>query len=124
MHVQIGEVLCRYEVEKKLAVEREDYDTAKEKKEQVDRIRQQVYDQLGIHGLLSGGGGRGGVGVLKRSTEKSGYHPRVRNPPFTALSTASTVLSVLEESRDGENELNKLLSLHTQCNISSDPVNF
>ena len=30
--LQIGEVLCRYEVEKKLAVEREDYDTAKERK--------------------------------------------------------------------------------------------
>ncbi len=30
--LQIGEVLCRYEVEKKLAIEREDYDTAKQKK--------------------------------------------------------------------------------------------
>ncbi len=30
--VQIGEVLCRYEVEKKLAIDREDYDIAKEKK--------------------------------------------------------------------------------------------
>lgn len=101
--MQIGEVLCRYEVEKKLAVEREDYDAAKEKKEQVDRIRQQVYDQLGIHGLLSGGGGGGRV--LKRSIERSGYHPRVRNPPFTALSTTSTAFSGLEESRDGENEI-------------------
>ena len=27
-----GEVLCRYEVEKKQAIEREDYDTAKTKK--------------------------------------------------------------------------------------------
>ena len=108
--MQIGEVLCRYEVEKKLAVEREDYDTAKEKKEQVDRIRQKVYDQLGVHGLLSGGGGGGGgVGVLKRSTEKIGYHPRVRNPPFTALSTTSTALSGLEEPRDGENELSSVL---------------
>lgn len=130
MHVQIGEVLCRYEVEKKLAVEREDYDTAKEKKEQVDRIRQQVYDQLGIHGLLSGGGGGGGggVGVLKRSTEKIGYHPRVRNPPFTALSTTSTAFSGLEESRDGENKL-KLISFYLcihNAHISSDAdaVNF
>lgn len=95
--------MCRYEVEKKLAVEREDYDTAKEKKEQLERIRQQVYDQLGIHGLLSGGGG-GGVDhhVLKRSTERSGYHPRVKNPPFTARSTTSTLFSGHEDMRDGK----------------------
>ena len=101
---QIGEVLCRYEVEKKLAVEREDYDTAKEKKEQLERIRQQVYDQLGIHGLLSGGGGGGGIGhhVLRRSTERSGYHPRVKNTPFTSRSSASTLFSGQEESRDGK----------------------
>ena len=29
---QIGEVLCQFEVEKKMAIEREDYDTAKERK--------------------------------------------------------------------------------------------
>ena len=99
---QIGEVLCRYEVEKKQAVEREDYDTAKEKKDQVNRIRQQVYDQLGVHGLLSGGGVS--VHPLKRSLERGGHHPRVRNPPFTALSTGSTILSGLEEGREGEGE--------------------
>ena len=96
-------MLCRYEVEKKLAVEREDYDTAKEKKEQLERIRQQVYDQLGIHGLLSGrGGGPGHHHVLKRSMERGGYHPRVKNPPFTARSTTSTLFSGHEETRDGK----------------------
>ncbi len=34
--LQIGEVLCRYEVEKKLAIEREDYDTAKQKKVRIE----------------------------------------------------------------------------------------
>ena len=109
MHIcQIGEVLCRYEVEKKLAVEREDYDTAKEKKEQLERIRQQVYDQLGIHGLLSGGGGGvvGGVShhMLRRSTDRStaGYHPRVKNPPFTARSTTSTLFGGHEDNREGK----------------------
>ena len=43
-------------------------------------------------------------GVLRRSMERSSYHPRVRNPPFTTLSTTSTAFSGLEESRDGENK--------------------
>lgn len=50
-----GEVLCRYEVEKKDAVAREDYDTAKAKKERVDNARRMIYNELDIHGLLSGG---------------------------------------------------------------------
>ena len=81
-------------------MEREDYDTAKEKKEQVDRIRQQVYDQLGVHGLLSGGGT--GMQELRRSKDRSGHHPRVRNTPFTALSTTSSAFSGLEGYREGE----------------------
>ena len=106
--------MCRYEVEKKLAVEREDYDTAKEKKEQLERIRQQVYDQLGIHGLLSGGGL--GQQVLRRSVERSGYHPRVRNMPFTARSTTSTLFSGHgnDEGRDGKEKL-----LEFTCTLSS-----
>ena len=91
-------------------MEREDYDTAKEKKEQVDRVRQQVYDQLGIHGLLSGSGAS--VHPLRRSTERSGYHPRVRNPPFTALSTSSTLFSGQDESREGEDEWSEIISFH------------
>ena len=32
LSLQFGEILCQYEVEKKLAIEREDYETAKDKK--------------------------------------------------------------------------------------------
>ena len=83
-------------------MEREDYDTAKEKKQQVDRIRQQVYDQLDVQGLLSRGAGAGGVHRMMRSTERSNHHPRVKNPPFTALSTNSAPFSGHEHNRYGE----------------------
>lgn len=42
----------RYDVEKLSAIEREDYDTAKQKKEQMDAYRLAVYHQLEIHNLL------------------------------------------------------------------------
>lgn len=51
---QVGERLGRYEVEKRCAVEKEDYDLAKEKKQQMARYRAQVYEQLELHGLLQG----------------------------------------------------------------------
>lgn len=52
--LQVGERLGRYEVEKRRAVEKEDYDLAKEKKQQMARYRAQVYEQLELHGLLQG----------------------------------------------------------------------
>lgn len=61
--LQVGERLGRYEVEKRRAVEKEDYDLAKEKKQQMARYRSQVYGRLQLHGLvdaeLVGGGARG-----------------------------------------------------------------
>lgn len=41
-------------MEKRCAVEKEDYDLAKEKKQQMARYRAQVYEQLELHGLLQG----------------------------------------------------------------------
>lgn len=52
--LQVGERLGRYEVEKRCAVEKEDYDLAKEKKQQMACYRAQVYEQLELHGLLQG----------------------------------------------------------------------
>nr|XP_005167010.1 centrosomal protein of 104 kDa isoform X1 [Danio rerio] len=49
---KVGERLGRYDVEKLSAIEREDYDTAKQKKEQMDAYRLAVYHQLEIHNLL------------------------------------------------------------------------
>ena len=50
--------------------------------------------------------------VLRRSTERSGYHPRVKNTPFTSRSSVSTLFSGQEESRDGEKKKAKNLNLH------------
>ncbi|PNJ47948.1 CEP104 isoform 8, partial [Pongo abelii] len=44
--------LGRYEVEKRCAVEKEDYDLAKEKKQQMEQYRTEVYEQLELHSLL------------------------------------------------------------------------
>uniref|UniRef100_W5LKK4 Centrosomal protein 104 n=1 Tax=Astyanax mexicanus TaxID=7994 RepID=W5LKK4_ASTMX len=49
---KVGERLGRYDVEKHSAIEREDYDTAKEKKEQMEAYRLRVYQQLQLHDLL------------------------------------------------------------------------
>lgn len=48
----MGERLGRYDVEKHSAIEREDYDTAKQKKEQMEAYRLTVYQQLELHDLL------------------------------------------------------------------------
>lgn len=49
---QVGERLGRYEVEKRCAVKREDYDLAKQKKQQMEDYRLKVYQQLELHNLL------------------------------------------------------------------------
>lgn len=51
---QVGERLGRYEVEKRCAVEKEDYDLAKEKKQQMELFRSRVYEQLQLHSLVDG----------------------------------------------------------------------
>ncbi|XP_036435026.1 LOW QUALITY PROTEIN: centrosomal protein of 104 kDa [Colossoma macropomum] len=52
---KVGERLGRYDVEKHSAIEREDYDTAKQKKEQMESYRLRVYQQLELHDLLDMG---------------------------------------------------------------------
>ncbi|XP_072040175.1 centrosomal protein of 104 kDa-like isoform X2 [Amphiura filiformis] len=49
---KVGERLGRYEVEKRRAIETEDYDLAKVKKIQMDEYRLQIYKQLELHDLL------------------------------------------------------------------------
>ena len=48
----MGERLGKFEVEKRQAVENEDYDKAKLKKVQMEEYRLQMYKQLDIHELL------------------------------------------------------------------------
>ena len=50
--VQVGERLGKFEVEKRQAVENEDYDRAKQKKSQMDEYRMQMYKQLEIENLI------------------------------------------------------------------------
>ncbi|XP_061115101.1 centrosomal protein of 104 kDa [Conger conger] len=59
---KVGERLGRYEVEKRCAIEKEDYDTARHKKEQMEEYRLNVYQQLEVHNLLD-------VGPIQQATE-------------------------------------------------------
>uniref|UniRef100_A0A3Q3QHB0 Centrosomal protein of 104 kDa n=1 Tax=Monopterus albus TaxID=43700 RepID=A0A3Q3QHB0_MONAL len=49
---KVGERLARYDVEKQCAIEKEDYDLAKKKKELMEDYRRSVYQQLEVHNLL------------------------------------------------------------------------
>uniref|UniRef100_A0A8D0CPH9 Centrosomal protein of 104 kDa n=1 Tax=Sander lucioperca TaxID=283035 RepID=A0A8D0CPH9_SANLU len=49
---KVGERLARYDVEKRCAIEKEDYDLAKKKKELMEEYRRSVYQQLEVHNLL------------------------------------------------------------------------
>ncbi|XP_048780566.1 centrosomal protein of 104 kDa-like isoform X2 [Ostrea edulis] len=55
---KVGEKLGKYEVEKRQAVENEDYDKAKLKKVQMDEYRLQVYKDLNLPDLLETSGSR------------------------------------------------------------------
>ena len=52
----MGEKLGKMEVEKRQAVENEDYDKAKVKKLQMDEYRLQIYKDLNVHDLLESSG--------------------------------------------------------------------
>lgn len=53
---KVGEKLGKFEVEKRQAVENEDYDKAKLKKVQMDEYRLQVYKDLNLPDLLETSG--------------------------------------------------------------------
>ena len=53
---QEGEVLARLEVEKRQAIECENYELAKLKKLQIDERRMVIYRELGIGSLLEDSG--------------------------------------------------------------------
>lgn len=52
----MGEKLGKMEVEKRQAVENEDYDTAAAKKVQIDEFRLQIYRDLNVYDLLEPSG--------------------------------------------------------------------
>ncbi|XP_024915458.1 centrosomal protein of 104 kDa isoform X2 [Cynoglossus semilaevis] len=49
---KVGERLAQYDIEKRCAIEKEDYDLAKKKKELMENYRRSVYKQLEVHNLL------------------------------------------------------------------------
>ncbi|XP_029011867.1 centrosomal protein of 104 kDa isoform X2 [Betta splendens] len=49
---KVGERLARYDVEKRGAIEKEDYDLARKKKELMKEYRKSVYEQLEVYNLL------------------------------------------------------------------------
>ncbi|XP_041702397.1 centrosomal protein of 104 kDa isoform X1 [Coregonus clupeaformis] len=65
---KVGERLGRYDVEKCCAIEKEDYDTAKKKKEQMEEYRMTVYHQLEVHNLLD-------MGTIRKIMESPSKDP-------------------------------------------------
>uniref|UniRef100_UPI0037E97901 centrosomal protein of 104 kDa n=1 Tax=Semicossyphus pulcher TaxID=241346 RepID=UPI0037E97901 len=61
---KVGERLARYDVEKRCAIEKEDYDLAKKKKELMEEYRKSVYQQLEVHNLLD-------MAMITRATDSS-----------------------------------------------------
>ncbi|XP_026222696.1 centrosomal protein of 104 kDa isoform X2 [Anabas testudineus] len=61
---KVGERLARYDVEKRCAIEKEDYDLAKKKKELMEEYRRTVYQQLEVHNLLD-------MTMIKRAEDSS-----------------------------------------------------
>lgn len=51
-HLQVGERLARYDVEKQCAAEKGDYELAKKKGELMEDYRRSVYQQLAVFNLL------------------------------------------------------------------------
>ncbi|XP_074500766.1 centrosomal protein of 104 kDa isoform X3 [Sebastes fasciatus] len=64
---KVGERLARYDVEKRCAIEKEDYDLAKKKKELMEEYRRSVYQQLEVHNLLD-------MTVITRTADSSPAH--------------------------------------------------
>ncbi|XP_022056229.2 centrosomal protein of 104 kDa isoform X2 [Acanthochromis polyacanthus] len=88
---KVGERLARYDVEKRCAIEKEDYDLAKKKKELMEEYRKSVYQQLEVHNLLD-------MTTITRAADSSlAQHPSPRLPspghrsvPIKALVSTDT----------------------------------
>uniref|UniRef100_A0A4W5PIJ5 Centrosomal protein of 104 kDa n=1 Tax=Hucho hucho TaxID=62062 RepID=A0A4W5PIJ5_9TELE len=88
---KVGERLGRYDVEKCCAIEKEDYDTAKKKKQQMEEYRMTVYHQLEVHNLLDMGMVSGSMWLLRSfellKGEMPQSHPEESGLPPSPLAT-------------------------------------
>ena len=81
--LQVGEKLGKYEVEKRQAVEGEDYERAQLRKLHMDEFRLHEYREIGVHNLLAA------VRTPPPTPSRSRYHPQppccVRRSPSNPL---------------------------------------
>ncbi|XP_041655412.1 centrosomal protein of 104 kDa isoform X2 [Cheilinus undulatus] len=79
---KVGERLARYDVEKRCAIEKEDYDLAKKKKELMEDYRKSVYQQLEVHNLLD-------MALITRADDSSPAKDPLSLLPSQALHSAT-----------------------------------
>lgn len=65
----VGEKLGKYELEKRHAIELEDYERARQKKNQMEEYRTNAYEQINVEQLLE----RNGVSFYKNETFKTNF---------------------------------------------------
>ncbi|KAK2897889.1 centrosomal protein of 104 kDa isoform X2 [Channa argus] len=88
---KVGERLARYDVEKRCAIEKEDYDLAKKKKDLMEDYRRTVYEQLEVHNLLD-------MTVIKRAADSSTAQDLPANPPSPGPHSVPTKPLVTKET--------------------------
>ncbi|KAJ8016674.1 hypothetical protein DPEC_G00009700 [Dallia pectoralis] len=106
---KVGERIGRYDVEKQCAIEKEDYDMARKKKDQMEEYRMAVYHQLEVHNLLD-------MSQITRMTLAS-LSPLPSEDPSKVLSPLRHKTKVLRKTtRVGKQEPT------TEESISTKPV--
>ncbi|PIK44373.1 putative centrosomal protein [Apostichopus japonicus] len=89
---KVGERIGRFEVEKRRAIETEDYDLAKVKKIQMDEYRLQIYKQLELHDLLESSKSENTPSdVPKERSPRRERNPEERSPRNAPLREKATV---------------------------------
>ncbi|UJR22352.1 hypothetical protein I4U23_025414 [Adineta vaga] len=91
--IKVGERLARYEVEKRQAIEREDYETAQARKDKMDVVRTETYKQLQALNLLD-------IVIPPRPVRQQnhGHSQNSLRPRRSAQSTVSlTTQSIVQE---------------------------
>uniref|UniRef100_A0A8C1VM99 Centrosomal protein 104 n=1 Tax=Cyprinus carpio TaxID=7962 RepID=A0A8C1VM99_CYPCA len=117
---KVGEHLGLYDVEKHSAIEREDHDTAKQKKEQLEAYRLTVYQQLELHDLLD-------ISQIHRFSELSNSEflsPRVgtqKHAPHPADSPRKRRQRQHVKETDEQDTLKAASPIHTVAPTSLTP---
>ncbi|XP_063319687.1 centrosomal protein of 104 kDa isoform X2 [Pelmatolapia mariae] len=116
---KVGERLARYDVEKRCAIEKEDYDLAKKKKELMEEYRKSVYQQLEVHNLLD-------MTMVTRAAESTlaQHSPPVLSSPGRSSVYTKPLVSTDTISKGKNPNIHKnqqLAKESTTSNLSSQP---